>query len=242
VSFEARAGEVLGITGILGSGREHLLRMLFGATERTGGEVLVDGAAIPAADPRAAIDGGLAFVPADRKRDGGVMTLPARENLTLPRLAPLRGRAGALRRGAEREEAAGWFTTVGVRPHDPERPLGLFSGGNQQKVVLAKWLRNEPRVLLLDEPTQGVDVGAKAAIYELVAQAAAGGAAVVVASSDTEELIGLCHRVLVLRDGAVGAEVAAEGLSETRLVAESLGIERGEAEQLFGTNTEERRA
>jgi ABC-type sugar transport system ATPase subunit len=242
VSFDARAGEVVGVTGILGSGREHLAGILFGSVPRTRGEVLVDGTAVVPQAPHASIRSGMGFVPADRKRDGGVMTMSARENLTLPRLRPLRGRGGALNLRAERKEAATWFSRVGVRPAEPERTLALFSGGNQQKIVLAKWLRNSPGVLLLDEPTQGVDVGAKAAIYELIVQAAADGTAVVIASSDTEELTRLCDRVLVLRDGNVVAEVAHESLSETRLVAESLGMRSTDAEQLFGPTMEERSA
>jgi ribose transport system ATP-binding protein len=152
------------------------------------------------------------------------MTMNARENLTLPLLAPLRGAAGHLSGRAEREEAERWVATVGIVPPDPERQLALFSGGNQQKAVIAKWLRTTPRVLLLDEPTQGVDVGAKAAVYGLVARAARDGAAVLLSSSDTKELAQLCDRVLVLRDGAVVAEVAGTALTEARLVRECLGV------------------
>jgi ABC-type sugar transport system ATPase subunit len=242
VSFEARAGEVVGVTGILGSGREQLAGVLFGSIPRTGGEIRVDDVEVAADQPHLSIRSGMGLVPAERKRDGGVMTMSARENLTLPRLRPLRGRGGSLDMRAERAEAATWFSRVGIRPAEPERTLALFSGGNQQKVVLAKWLRNDPSVLLLDEPTQGVDVGAKAAIYELIVQAAAEGAAIVIASSDTEELTRLCDRVLVLRDGVVVAEVPQESLSETRLVAESLGIRSSETEPLFGPTMEERSA
>ena len=121
-----------------------------------------------------------------------------------------------------------------MRPPDAERPLLNFSGGNQQKVVLAKWLRTKPKVLLLDEPTQGVDVGAKAAIYELVAQAAKGGAAVLVSSSETKELAAICDRVLVLRDGVVVAEIDRAALTEARLVRESLGLSGEDAAELVG--------
>ena len=118
----------------------------------------------------------------------------------------------------------GWVERIGLRPAEPERPLELFSGGNQQKVVLAKWLRNDPRVLLLDEPTQGVDVGAKAAIYALVREAAARDAAVLMASSDTAELASVCDRVLVMRDGTVSADVRGAHLTEERLVIEGLAL------------------
>ncbi len=225
VDFALRAGEILGVTGILGSGREHLSRVLFGALPRSGGEVLLEGRALVAESPAGAISRQVGFVPADRHRDGAVMSLSVRENLTLPRLRPFRRGLGQIDARAERREAGDWVGRIGLRPPSPERALGLFSGGNQQKVVLAKWLRNDPKVLLLDEPTQGVDVGAKAAIYELLARAAANGTGVLVSSSDTKELAMLCDRVLVLRDGELVAEIEGSQLSEDRMIRESLGLE-----------------
>jgi ABC-type sugar transport system ATPase subunit len=225
IDLTLSAGEIVGVTGLLGSGREDLPGLLFGALRRTAGRVTVDGTPVDAGDPGAAIRHGLAFVPADRRGCGAVMGMSVRENLTLPRLRPLRRASGRLDRKRENEESAHWIETVGLQPPLPERELELFSGGNQQKLVLAKWLRTAPRVLLLDEPTQGIDVGAKAAIYELIASAAADGAAVLVASSDTKELTMLCDRVLVLRSGRVATQVASGELSEARLISESLGIE-----------------
>jgi ABC-type sugar transport system ATPase subunit len=222
--LDARAGEVVGVSGILGSGREHVAALLFGALRRAGGEVRVAGVTLPPGDPRAAIAVGVAYVPADRHADGAVMTMRVRENVTLPNLRRLRRLMGWLDAPAERRDVHGWVDRIGLRPAEPERPLELFSGGNQQKVVLAKWLRNEPRLLLLDEPTQGADVGAKAAIYELVHDAAARGAAVVVASSDTAELAALCDRVVVFSDGIVSAEITGRDLTEERLVMEGLGL------------------
>ena len=175
-------------------------------------------------DTGAAIDAGLAYVPADRRRDGLVMDMDVRENLTLPLLWPLRRRVGRLDDGAERGETERWIGTVGLRPPNPNQPLKLFSGGNQQKVVLAKWLRTKPRVLLLDEPTQGVDVGAKAAMYELIRAAAEAGTGVLVCSSDTEELVSLCDRVLVLEQGRIHDEIARRDLTESRLVRAELGL------------------
>jgi ribose transport system ATP-binding protein len=223
LSLDMRAGEVVGVSGILGSGREHVAALLFGALPREAGAVGVAGVALPPSDPRAAIAAGVAYVPADRHADGAVMTMRVRENVTLPNLRRLRRRLGWLDVPAERRDVDGWVDRVALQPADPERPLELFSGGNQQKVVLAKWLRNEPRLLLLDEPTQGVDVGAKAAIYELVHAAAAGGAAVLMASSDTGELASVCDRVLVMSDGIAAAEITGPALTEERLVIEALG-------------------
>jgi ABC-type sugar transport system ATPase subunit len=222
--LDLRAGEVVGVSGILGSGREHVGALLFGALPRAGGDVAIGGAPLAGGDPRAAIGAGVAYVPGDRHADGAVMTMCVRENVTLPNLRRMRRWAGRLDGRAERREVAGWLERIALRPAEPERPLELFSGGNQQKVVLAKWLRNDPRVLLLDEPTQGVDVGAKAAIYALVREAAARGAAVLMASSDTAELASVCDRVLVMRDGTVTADVRGAHLTEERLVIEGLAL------------------
>lgn len=227
-SLRLQAGEILGVCGILGSGREHLNGALFGATERTG-TVRVAGRLVRPVAPHQAIASGMGYVPADRHVDGAVMSLRARENLTLPGLRSLRGRLGNVRLGVERVAVDEWVDRVELDPPAPERDLELFSGGNQQKVVLAKWLRNDPTVLLLDEPTQGVDVGAKAAIYQLVRDAAAKGCGVIVSSSDTAELAGLCDRVVLFRNGVIASELEREQLSESRLIQESLADESTEA-------------
>jgi ribose transport system ATP-binding protein len=222
IDLVLRAGEVLGVCGILGSGRERIAELVFGAAPRTG-EVRVAGALLPPGSPRQAIARGVGFVSADRHADGAVMGMRARENLTLPGLRPLSGWLGSLNSRAERREAAEWAQRVELDPPLPERVLELFSGGNQQKVVLAKWLRNRPKVLLLDEPTQGVDVSAKAAIYRLILAAAEDGAGVLISSSDTAELSSLCDRVVVFREGRITANLDRSELSDARLVAESLG-------------------
>ena len=224
-SLTLRAGEIVGVGGLLGSGREQLGPMLFGARHRSGGRVEVGGEHLVSDDTAAAIEAGMAYVPADRRRSGAVMEMSVRENLTLPAMRPLRRAVGRLDRKAERAEARFWMATVGLLPPNPEQPLKLFSGGNQQKVVLAKWLRIRPRVLLLDEPTQGVDVGAKAAIYELILAAKHSGTGVLLCSSDTKELVSLCDRVLVLKDGRVVGEVPREELTEARLIRDELGLE-----------------
>lgn len=218
-SFSARAGEVVGISGLVGSGMEQITGAIFGATPVTAGEVVVDGTVIPPGSPNASIRAGLAFVPADRRVRGAVGMFPARENITLPRLAPLRQRWGTIDLKRERTEVGDWMNRVNVLPAGfAEQRFDLFSGGNQQKIVLAKWLRLAPRVILLDEPTQGVDAGAQAEIYELLVAAAAGGATVIVSSSDTKELATVCDRVLVMRDGVIAEEFTHDRLSESALV------------------------
>ena len=218
VDLDLAAGEIVGISGVLGSGREEIAQILFGACPGVIDELEVGGRALGRLDPRRAIAAGIAYVPGDRHRHGAVMKLSARENMTLPRLRPLQRRFGSLDQRAEKRDVARWVELVDVRPAEPERALELFSGGNQQKVVLAKWLRNEPKVLLLDDPTQGVDVGAKAGIYTLIANAAAAGAGILVCSSDEKELALICDRVIVMRDGRAVAYLARSELSEAALV------------------------
>jgi ABC-type sugar transport system ATPase subunit len=226
VDLDIHAGEVVGVTGVLGSGREELASILFGCGAGEVDEFYLEDQPVRSRNPRRSIAMGIAYVPGDRQARGAVMTMSARENMTLPRMRPLRRVLGWLDGAAERAEVQSWFERVKVRPPDPERTLALFSGGNQQKIVLAKWLRNDPKVLLMDEPTQGVDVGAKAGIFELIAGAAAAGAGVLISSSDAKELALICDRVLVMRDGELAAEVNKPDLSEARLVSASLGRAR----------------
>jgi ABC-type sugar transport system ATPase subunit len=223
VDLEVHAGEILGVTGLLGSGMEQIAGTIFGATPSRSGSVEVAGRRIHSGSPAAAIEAGAGYVPSDRRRYGAVVTMNARENLTLPQLASLRTRGGRIDGRSETREANRWMTDVGVRPVDSaDRSFSLFSGGNQQKIVIAKWLRNKPRLLLLEEPTQGVDVAAQASIHDLVTRVASGGAAVLVSSTDTKELVTLCHRVLVLHDGVVAAALEGKQLTEPALVAATI--------------------
>jgi ribose transport system ATP-binding protein len=227
VSFDARPGEILGFAGIVGSGRETLLSVLFGGVKRRGGEVTVAGRAIRSGHPHRAMAAGVALLPASRTTTGVFPRLSARENLTITDLRPF-WRLGWLRRGAEKAAVREWFDRLAVRPATGQnRPLLTFSGGNQQKVLFARWMRRRPVVFLLDEPTQGVDVGGKAEIHAHIQQAAAGGTAVVVSSSDPDELAALCHRVLALQNGRIVAELAGSGLTVTALSRATLGATEG---------------
>ena len=222
IDFEAHAGEVVGFAGLTGSGREELLPMLFGALPRSG-TVTVRENEIAGGSPRDAISAGVSMVPSDRLRQGGIFDMSLAKNMTLSDLRPVSGRLGAISGKSERGEVMDWLTRLDVRPPDPDLKLATLSGGNQQKVVIAKWLRRKPQVLLLDELTQGVDVGAKAAIHTLVRAAASEGATVILASSDDEEICDLCDRVYVLRDGLISAQVNQETLSTDELGRLQLG-------------------
>jgi ribose transport system ATP-binding protein len=221
VDLTAYSGEVLGLAGLTGSGREQILRLLFGALPRTG-EVLVDGKPAPPR-PAAAVASGMALVPADRTGSGSIIDLTVRENFVLGDLKRHSGVAAHLSKTEERAEVRDWIKGLDVRPPRPEAVFDSLSGGNQQKVVLAKWLRMKPRVILLDEPTQGVDVQAKATIHALARKAAAEGAAVVIASSDDPELCDTCDRVLVMRDGRFVGELTRAALNPERINTIQLG-------------------
>jgi ribose transport system ATP-binding protein len=212
VDFEAHAGEVLGFAGLTGSGREELMPVLFGVRPRNG-TVQVDDDVIAPGSPREAIRRGMSLVPANRLTQGGVFDMSVRSNLTLTDLSDLRGPGGAIRTRREKREVSDWLSRLDVRPRDPDLKMATLSGGNQQKVVIAKWLRLTPRVLLLDELTQGVDVGAKAMIHALIRQAAESGTAVVLASSDDEEICDLCDRAYVLREGRIAAELSQQEMT-----------------------------
>jgi ribose transport system ATP-binding protein len=205
------AGEIVGIAGLLGSGRSTLLNVIFGSTTPTSGVVRIDGAPARPGDIAAAMAKGVALVPENRLRDAAFTTMSMRENASMTCL----GRLWKLwmRKGRERRETEALAHRYAVKMRDVEQPFLQLSGGNQQKVVLARWLRRDPRVLLLDEPTQGVDVVARTEIYNAIRNAASRGCAVVLASSDHDELALLCDRVNVLGNGRVAARLTRETLT-----------------------------
>ncbi|WP_380174085.1 sugar ABC transporter ATP-binding protein [Kineococcus sp. DHX-1] len=206
VDLQVRRGEILGLAGLVGAGRTELLEGVFGVRGTTAGRITVAGRDVKRKNPAAAITAGMALVPEDRKHAGAVMGLSVLDNGTLPRLAKF-SVAGWLK-GASRRAAVGEaMDSVRLRSRGLSQDVGTLSGGNQQKVVLARWLTEHVDVLLLDEPTRGVDVGARSEIYRIIAELAAAGMAVVMASSDMTEVLGLSHRALVLRDGGVVAEL-----------------------------------
>lgn len=224
VDLRVHAGEVVGVAGVLGSGRDMVPALVFGSTPSHAERFTVAGAPYARRAPRESVRRGLAFVAGDRGRLGGIRAMNARENITLPELRSITGPVGVLRARKEKELARELVARYDVRPARTEQAFSQFSGGNQQKIVFAKWLRNAPRVLLLEEPTQGVDIGAKQAIYDEIDAAAERGVAVLVCSSDAKELVRLCDRVLVLRDGRVAAELEGDALTEAALVMHGYGL------------------
>ncbi|PWE53903.1 D-xylose ABC transporter ATP-binding protein [Metarhizobium album] len=230
VSFDVRAGEILGLTGLVGAGRTEVARAIFGLAPLTTGTIEIDGAPVTIRSPAAAARAGIAYVPEDRKGDGIVPAMTVRENISLPVLRRLANRFGRVRRGVERDLAQTYVQKFSIVPPDGERRIGLLSGGNQQKAVISRWLATDPKVLILDEPTRGVDVGAKAEIHGIIGQLVANGMAVVMISSELPEIMGVCDRVVVMRDGRASAPIAREGLTEERIMALATGEDSAEGE------------
>jgi ribose transport system ATP-binding protein len=216
VTLDVRAGEIVGIAGLLGSGRTELLRTVFGAYRNDSGQMRIKGDSYSPKAPRDAMAAGVAYIPEQRDVDAAFPDLSVRENLSVGQLRRYWGRAG-FRHRQERDDAHSSVDEFAVRTAGIEANLSSLSGGNQQKVILARWLRRDPCLLLLDEPTQGVDVGARADVYRSVRAAVSEGAGALLVSSDFEELAHASDRVLVLREGRIAAEVTGPELTAHRL-------------------------
>jgi ABC-type sugar transport system ATPase subunit len=217
VSLQVRAGEIVGLAGLVGSGRSEVARLIAGADRADAGEIRLDGAPLRLRHPRDAARHGVAMVPESRKEEGLLMMRSIRENATLATL-PRFSRGGVVERGRERRYVQGLFDRLDVRAPGTSARVGSLSGGNQQKVLFAKWLAIEPRMLIADEPTRGIDVAAKREIHGLIAELAAGGMGVLLISSEIEEVLGLAHRVLVMRGGRVVEELAGDEATEERVM------------------------
>ena len=219
VSFDVHEGEILGLTGIAGAGYDEVPYLLFGATPARSGTVTIGSTQLSHAEltPRTTMAAGMALLPADRQRNSGVGELTLTQNVSLPVLGSFFS-GGRLHQRAERSTVAGLLTDYTVRPAIPEAKMSELSGGNQQKALLAKWMQRNPPVLLLHEPTQGVDVGAKKDVFERLRDATVAGAAVVFSSAEYEDLAHLCDRVLVFREGRIAATLSGADLTEDRIV------------------------
>jgi len=223
LSFTLRAGEVLGFAGLVGAGRSEMAQALFGLDGSATGQVYVRGQALAAGGPRGAMRAGLGLVPEDRKRQGLVLSMTALANTTLPILGHL-SRWSFIRRRSERSLVRTYFERLRVRAASVDVVTAGLSGGNQQKLVLAKWLAAKCQVLLLDEPTRGVDVGAKAEIHALIDELASRGAGVILISSELPEVLNLCTRVIVLREGKIAGELPRAAATQDALMRLMAGV------------------
>ncbi|MGW6566615.1 sugar ABC transporter ATP-binding protein [Streptomyces sp. NPDC054975] len=217
VDLELRPGEIVGLAGLVGSGRSEILETIYGARKATAGQVLVDGRALRPGSVRAAVRAGLGLAPEERKAQGLLMLESVTRNVSVSTLARF-ARAGWIDRDGEREATRAATRELSLRPDNPDAPIRTLSGGNQQKAVLARWILRGCRVLLLDEPTRGVDVGARAELYAVIRRLADDGLAVLLVSSEVPEVLGLADRVLVLREGRVVHTAPARELDEHRVL------------------------
>jgi ribose transport system ATP-binding protein len=230
IDFEVRRGEILGIAGLEGQGQRPLADALCGMAPFRSGVIELDGEALKLKSPAAAIDAGIASIPDDRKHDGLALSLPIRLNMSLFAISE-RARGGFLPLAYERQFVEGARERFSIRSTDMEQPVGELSGGNQQKVVFARWLAHEPKLLVLYEPTKGVDVESKSEIYHLVGELSRKGVSVILISSDLMELIGLSDRILALYEGRITGEIPRSGFSEEKIMRYAAGLpDKGHAE------------
>jgi ABC-type sugar transport system ATPase subunit len=231
VSFSVRAGEIVGLAGLVGSGRTEVARSIFGADHFDRGEILIDGQPVRIQSPRDAIKQGIGLVPEDRKLQGLVLSLAVQENITLPSLGGL-VRLGFVQAAAEQRLAQRFVDALRIRTPSLDQKVLNLSGGNQQKVVIAKWLALRPKVLILDEPTRGIDIGAKAEVHHLINELASQGVAVLMISSELPEVLGMSDRVLVMREGRIVANIDRAEATEETIMRFATGVDGAMAAQV----------
>jgi rhamnose transport system ATP-binding protein len=222
IGFSVRAGEIVGFAGLVGAGRTEVARVLFGIDRRDEGLIRLGGQAVSFANPSEAMDAGIAYLPEDRHQEGLVLDFSIAQNVTLPILPRLFPRL-LVRSSTERRVADEYTRQFNVRMTGVDQLVGALSGGNQQKVVLAKWLASKPRVLILDEPTRGIDIGAKVEVHRIISELAASGLGIILISSDLPEVLAMSDRILVLHEGRITAEIPRGRATEERVMFAATG-------------------
>jgi ABC-type sugar transport system ATPase subunit len=217
VSFELRAGEIVGVFGLVGSGRTEVVNTLFGANKPTSGAFELEGQRLSPKSPKQAIQAGVALAPEDRKTSGLVLGMPVRANISLPSIWRL-SKMGFIRSSQEKNLVKEYIQKLDIRTPSAETLTQSLSGGNQQKVVIAKWLARQPKVLVLDEPTRGIDIAGKAEVHRLMGRLAEQGVAVLMVSSELPEVLGMSDRVLVMREGRLVGELACQDADEAKIM------------------------
>ena len=226
VGFSVRAGEIVGFAGLVGAGRTEVARVLFGIDQRDAGEIRLGGTSVSFASPSAAMQAGIAYLPEDRHQEGLVLDFTIAQNVTLPILRRLFPRL-LIRSSTERKVAHDYTERFNVRMTGVDQLVGALSGGNQQKVVLAKWLASKPKVLILDEPTRGIDIGAKVEVHRIISELAASGLGIILISSDLPEVLAMSDRILVLHEGRITAEIPRDRATEERVMFAATGSADG---------------
>ncbi|RST61728.1 sugar ABC transporter ATP-binding protein [Siminovitchia terrae] len=224
ITFEVRAGEVLGLSGLIGAGRTETMRAIFGIDKKDSGKVYLHNKPLTIKTPKQAVECGIAMLPEDRKSQGVLLNMSVKNNATLSALKNFTNFFGWINKRKENASVNDLVSKLGVKTASIDSKVSNLSGGNQQKVALMKWLNTDSKVLILDEPTRGVDVAAKVGMYEVINQLAAEGKAIIIVSSEMPEIIGTCDRVLVMREGEIMGELSKEELTEQNLIRFSMGV------------------
>ena len=222
ISFHVRAGETVGFFGLVGAGRSEIMRAIFGVDKYTEGSITVCGATLKPNSPSSAIDAGIGFCTEDRKKEGLMLQLSILLNMTLVKL-PHIAKRGVIDRSEQKSLGNKYVDAISIKTPSLSQFSGNLSGGNQQKVVVAKWLMMDPKLLIVDEPTRGIDVGSKAEIYALLTELAKQGVAIIVVSSEIEEIMGTCDRVITICEGKMTADYPIKGLEPETILAAALG-------------------
>ena len=222
ISFQVRKGEVLGFSGLVGSGRTSTAKAIVGAIQRTAGEIWIDGEKVKITNPSEAIEHGIGYLPEDRKTEGLILSKSVKENISLPSLRKKFRRGIVLNGRKERTIAEEYREKLRIKTPSINRLVNFLSGGNQQKVVFAKWLCSEANIYIFDEPTRGIDVGAKSEIYQIINDLVAQGAAVIVISSELPEILGICDRIIVMRDGRITADLERADATQELIMSHSI--------------------
>ncbi|WAT00585.1 ribose ABC transporter ATP-binding protein RbsA [Rouxiella chamberiensis] len=227
VSFKLYGGEILGVSGLMGAGRTELMKILYGARRKTAGTISLEGQEIQPRTPQDGLANGIVYISEDRKRDGLVLGMSVKENMSLTALRYFSRTGGGLKHKEEQQTVGDFIRLFNIKTPSMMQPIGLLSGGNQQKVAIARGLMTRPKVLILDEPTRGVDVGAKKEIYQLINQFKRDGLSIILVSSEMPEVIGMSDRILVMHEGALSGEFTLEQATQEALMAASVGKQYG---------------
>ncbi|MCW6539715.1 ribose ABC transporter ATP-binding protein RbsA [Yersinia ruckeri] len=227
VSFSLRAGEILGVAGLMGAGRTELMKIIYGALPRQSGYVMLNGREVVTRSPQDGLANGIVYISEDRKRDGLVLGMSVKENMSLTALRYFSRSGGSLKQADEQQAVADFIRLFNIKTPSMEQPIGLLSGGNQQKVAIARGLMTRPKVLILDEPTRGVDVGAKKEIYQLINQFKQEGLSIILVSSEMPEVLGMSDRILVMHEGHLSGEFSIEQATQEVLMAAAVGKQYG---------------
>lgn len=224
ISFRIRRGEVVGLAGLVGSGRTTVAKAIFGAIPRQSGEIFVNGRKLQISSPMDAIACKIGYLPENRKEEGLILNKSVKDNLTLPSVGSFL-RFGLVQRKAERRTVEAYREKLNIKTPDIERTIKFLSGGNQQKVVFAKWLCAQSEVYIFDEPTRGIDIGAKNEMYKIINDLAGQGAAILVISSELPEIIGVCDRIMVMHEGRITGTLTSEEATQEKIMHYALGGE-----------------